>query len=141
MDFAKRHMPTSEKKKKILPMEPAEVVKAFEAEGGEITEEELLEIAAEVQKQLASDELDETALDRALKSGALRLAVLDVKKQEPPAEDWPLYGNDRVILTPHMASNTEECMARMALHAAWQIDKVLGGHQPDWPVNQPKRSS
>ena len=85
--------------------------------------------------------LDEAALDRALRSGALRLAVLDVQKQEPPAEDWPLYGNDRVILTPHMASNTEECMARMALHAARQIDKVLSGHQPDWPVNQPKRSS
>lgn len=83
--------------------------------------------------------LDESALDRALRSGALRLAVLDVQKQEPPAEDWPLYGNENVILTPHMASNTEECMARMALHAAWQIDKVLDGHQPDWPVNRPKQ--
>ena len=49
--------------KKVILMDPAEAVKAFEAEGGEITEEELLEIAAEVQKQLASDELDETALD------------------------------------------------------------------------------
>ena len=62
-EIAQKLFENEEFLKKILPMEPAEVVKAFEAEGGEITEEELLEIAAEVQKQLASDELDETALD------------------------------------------------------------------------------
>jgi len=62
-EIAQKLFENEEFLKKILPMEPAEVVKAFEAEGGEITEEELLEIAAEVQKQLASEELDETALD------------------------------------------------------------------------------
>jgi D-3-phosphoglycerate dehydrogenase len=81
--------------------------------------------------------LDDEALNTALKQGELRLAVLDVQKQEPPTADWPLYQNDRVILTPHMASNTEECMGRMALHAAWQIDKVLSGGRPDWAVNHP----
>lgn len=78
--------------------------------------------------------VDEAALDRALQAGQLRGAVLDVQSQEPPGEDWPLYQNEKVILTPHMASNTEECMGRMALHAAWQIHKVLSGETPDWPV-------
>ncbi len=81
--------------------------------------------------------VDETALDEALRAGQLRCAVLDVQSQEPPRADWPLYQNDKVILTPHMASNTEECMDRMALHAAWQVHKVLNGDKPDWPVNQP----
>lgn len=82
--------------------------------------------------------LDEAALDQALKDGKLARAVLDVQSSEPPEADYPLYQNDKVLLTPHMASNTEECMARMALHAAWQIHKVLSGDMPDWPVNCPK---
>lgn len=82
--------------------------------------------------------VDEPALDAALRAGELRCAVLDVQSQEPPSPDWPLYCNEKVILTPHMASNTEECMGRMALHAAWQVHKVLSGAAPDWPVNQPK---
>ena len=82
--------------------------------------------------------VDENALDAALKAEELRYAVLDVQSQEPPKEDYPLYKNEKVILTPHMASNTEECMGRMAFHAAMQIHKVLSGGQPDWPVNHPK---
>lgn len=81
--------------------------------------------------------LDEAALDKALREGKLARAVLDVQSKEPPEADYPLYQNEKVILTPHMASNTEECMARMALHAAWQIHKVLSTGTPDWPVNHP----
>ena len=82
--------------------------------------------------------VDELALDAALKADQFRYAVLDVQSQEPPKEDYPLYQNEKVILTPHMASNTEECMGRMALHAAMQIHKVLSGEKPDWPVNHPQ---
>lgn len=82
--------------------------------------------------------LDEAALDKALKENKFRCAVLDVQRQEPPASDWPLYANEKVIATPHMASNTKECMDRMALHAAQQIVKVLSGQQPDWAVNHPR---
>lgn len=83
--------------------------------------------------------VNEQALDRALREGKLSRAVMDVQEREPPERDDPLLQNERVILTPHMASNTEECMARMALHAAWQIHKVLSGEKPDWPVNSPKK--
>lgn len=81
--------------------------------------------------------VDETALLAALDGGKLSYAVLDVQKREPPAADDLLMRNPKVLLTPHMASNTGECMARMALHAAWQIHKVLSGEMPDWPVNHP----
>lgn len=81
--------------------------------------------------------VDESALLRALDSGKLSFAVLDVQKSEPPRQDDPLLRREDVLLTPHMASNTKECMARMALHAAWQIHKVLSGGTPDWPVNHP----
>ena len=81
--------------------------------------------------------VDETALLAALDSGKLSYAVLDVQKQEPPAADDPLRQHPKVLLTPHMASNTQESMARMALHAAWQIHKVLSGETPVWAVNHP----
>ena len=81
--------------------------------------------------------VDEQALCHALDAGRPAFAVLDVQKQEPPEPENPLRKREDVLLTPHMASNTEECMARMALHAAWQIHKVLSGIAPDWPVNHP----
>ena len=83
--------------------------------------------------------VDETALLAALDAGKLSYAVLDVQKQEPPAADDPLRKHHKVLLTPHMASNTQESMARMALHAAWQIHKVLSGETPEWAVNHPVR--
>lgn len=81
--------------------------------------------------------VDEAALIRALDSGKLSFAVLDVQNREPPEMDDPLRRHEKILLTPHMASNTEECMERMSLHAAWQIHKVLSGERPDWPVNLP----
>ena len=44
---------------------------------------------------------------------------------------------DNVVVTPHMASNTEECMKLMAVQAASQIHLVLSGQEPAWPVNHP----
>lgn len=80
--------------------------------------------------------VNEMALDTALKEGQLFKAVLDVQSQEPPKQDYPLFKNENVILTPHMASNTYECMNRIAQHAAMEIDRVLNGKTPKWPVNQ-----
>jgi lactate dehydrogenase-like 2-hydroxyacid dehydrogenase len=56
--------------------------------------------------------VDEAALVRALKDGRLGAAGLDVFEHEPqvPVE---LLGLDNVVLTPHIASNTEETMAAM----------------------------
>ncbi len=71
----------------------------------------------------------------ALASGRLRGAAVDVFSQEPPPPDHPLLGLPNVILSPHMASHTEEAMRRMAVDAASEIVRVLRGERPRWAVN------
>lgn len=80
--------------------------------------------------------VDESALIKALKEETIAGAALDVYSQEPLPMDSPLFKLDNVILTPHLASNTDETMDRMALHAAMEVDRVLSGNEPKWPVNQ-----
>lgn len=81
--------------------------------------------------------IQEQALLQGLTEGKIAGAFIDVFNREPPSMDNPLLTLDNVSATPHMASNTEECMRRMAVQAASQIDLVFSGSQPDWPVNQP----
>lgn len=56
--------------------------------------------------------VDEPALVRALKEGRLGAAGLDVFENEPQVPE-ELLGLDNVVLTPHIASNTEETMRAM----------------------------
>lgn len=79
---------------------------------------------------------DEELAD-AVRSGKIAGAFTDVFNQEPPAPENSLLHTDDIGVTPHMASNTEECMMRMATEAASQIDLILRGEAPTWPVNKP----
>jgi D-3-phosphoglycerate dehydrogenase len=81
--------------------------------------------------------VNESDLIEALRSETIAGAALDVYRKEPPETDNPLFAMSNVLLTPHNASLTRECMARLALHAAQGIDEVLSGRQPTWPVNKP----
>lgn len=81
--------------------------------------------------------VNEKELIEALKTEEIAGAFLDVFEQEPPSEHNPLLSMDNVIVTPHMASNTEECMILMAVQAASEIVKVLSNEKPCWPVNNP----
>jgi D-3-phosphoglycerate dehydrogenase len=85
------------------------------------------------------DVVDAPALIEALRNGTIAGAAIDVYEKEPPPKDNPLMGMSNVLLTPHNASQTRECMIRMALHAAQGIDEVLSGKRPTWPVNAPKQ--
>lgn len=80
--------------------------------------------------------VDQTALQTALQTGEIAGAVVDVFDQEPLPADDAWYQVPNVILTPHIASNTAECMARMATDAASEVDRVLTGQAPQWPVNK-----
>jgi phosphoglycerate dehydrogenase-like enzyme len=51
--------------------------------------------------------VDEAALIRALRSGHLGGAALDVVKREPLAPDSPLWEMPRVIISPHSASTVD----------------------------------
>lgn len=78
--------------------------------------------------------VDETALVEALRNRTIAGAALDVFQQEPPATDHPLYALDNVILSPHSAALTQECVIRMATGAARGVVEVLTGLAPRHPV-------
>ena len=80
--------------------------------------------------------VDQAAMQKALTKGEIAHAVVDVFDQEPLPEDDPWRQVPNVTLTPHIASNTVECMARMATVAASEVARVLEGNDPQWPVNK-----
>lgn len=70
--------------------------------------------------------IDEDALIEALREGRLAGAGLDVFREEPTAPDrWRDVPN--VILSPHMAGQTVEAMARLRAAAAYNLKTVLTG--------------
>ena len=81
--------------------------------------------------------VDEDALFDALTAGHLRGAGLDVTRQEPPQPDNPLLGLKNVVLTPHMASLTEEGVSRMAMASVQNcLDAIDGRLRPEFVVNK-----
>jgi D-3-phosphoglycerate dehydrogenase / 2-oxoglutarate reductase len=80
--------------------------------------------------------VDETALVSALKEGRLRAAGLDVFGYEPIRPGNPLLDLDNVILTPHVASYSEEGLVDY-FQAAYQIvsDFLVRSRIPETVIN------
>jgi D-3-phosphoglycerate dehydrogenase / 2-oxoglutarate reductase len=79
--------------------------------------------------------VDEKALYTALKTGVIAGAAIDVYDPEPPLNDNPLYELENIILSPHSAALTQECVIRMAVGAAEGVVDVLSGKRPRFVVN------
>jgi D-3-phosphoglycerate dehydrogenase len=79
--------------------------------------------------------VDEQALVQALKDDRLAGAALDVYDPEPPKADNPLFAMDNVVLTPHLASFTNDGRRRMGLMAAEGVLSVLHGEKPQYLAN------
>ena len=73
--------------------------------------------------------IDEKALALILSKGWIRGAAIDVFENEPKIEP-ELLKLDNIILTPHIASATEETRAKMAELAAENIIAALSGKEP-----------
>ena len=119
-DFVSLHLPATEETigligaKELGLMRPTAYLINC-ARGGIINENDLAVVLAE--KKIAG-------------------AALDVLAAEPPDYSNPLFKANNIIVTPHSAALTWECMDRMALHAAQRIYEVLSGKTPTWPVNK-----
>jgi len=78
--------------------------------------------------------VDEVALHKALTSGQIAGAGLDVMVEEPPKPDHPLFALDNVIFTPHMAGPTWENWTRAFRNAFDNIQRVAAGQPPFWVI-------
>lgn len=68
--------------------------------------------------------LDEAALKAGLDAGRIGAAALDVFAEEP-AMKHPLFGNEKVVLTPHLGASTNEAQENVAIQIAEQMADYL----------------
>ena len=79
--------------------------------------------------------VDEAALIRALESGEIAGAALDVFEQEPVSTDNPLLQMDNVICTPHMASASARMGPESRRRLGRELAMCLMGRWPRSAVN------
>jgi D-3-phosphoglycerate dehydrogenase len=80
--------------------------------------------------------IDEAALERALDSGKVGGAALDVFPSEPMTEN-PLFGRPDVVVTPHLGASTAEATDRAGYQSAEQVVAALDGGVVSTAVNIP----
>jgi len=80
--------------------------------------------------------VDEVALVKALETGQVGGAALDVYSQEPPPESLQaLIQHPHVVATPHIAASTEEAQTKVAKQITEQVIHALRGEPVQSPVN------
>lgn len=75
--------------------------------------------------------IDDTALLKALESGKVAGAALDVFETEPPV-DYSLAKHPNVICTPHIGAQTKEAQIRAATDIATEVMNILEGQSARW---------
>lgn len=79
--------------------------------------------------------IDESALTDALRRRALAGAAVDVYALQPLAPDHPFLGLDNMLLTPHVASLTDESAIAMGVGTARQVLQLIRRERPEHLVN------
>ncbi|BAD41216.1 NAD(P)-dependent oxidoreductase [Symbiobacterium thermophilum] len=79
--------------------------------------------------------VDEGALVEALREERIAGAALDVFEREPVDPENPLLQLDNVLLSPHSAAQTRECVIRMSVTTAQGVIDALTGRRPRYIVN------
>ena len=75
--------------------------------------------------------VDEIALIHAMEEGKVAQAGLDVLEEEPTSPDNPLLHMDNVLVTPHLASFTQESGEKSRTFAMYNAARVLRGEDPE----------
>lgn len=68
--------------------------------------------------------IDEESLLHYLNQGKIKAAALDVFKEEPP-RDQRLYTHEKILLSPHMGSQTKEAKLRVGKTVVTIVDNFL----------------
>ena len=79
--------------------------------------------------------LDERALEKALTSGWISAAAIDVFENEPPDPKSPLLKLSNITMTPHTAAFTVEATKALWLACIGAVVDVLHGRRPQSPAN------
>lgn len=79
--------------------------------------------------------VDDSALLKALNSGKVKAAGLDVTDPEPLPQGHPLLEHDNILVTPHVASATREGRKRIFTMATDQVLTGLSGSVPSNILN------
>lgn len=112
-DFVSVHVPLLDSTKHLINKERLEIMKP----------------SAYLVNTSRGPVVDEVALVEALKNKTIRAAALDVFENEPKLADG-LAELSNVIITPHIASATEETRSKMSKMAAENIVAVFEGNEP-----------
>ncbi len=80
--------------------------------------------------------IDEEALAKAVEEKRVSGAAIDVFSSEPITKSV-LFGNDNIIVTPHLGASTTEAQAMAAKDIAKQIIDVFKGQPARYAVNAP----
>jgi D-3-phosphoglycerate dehydrogenase len=83
--------------------------------------------------------IDEAALVRALQSGQVSGAGLDVLEREPPVLTNPLLTMGNVVLAPHAGFYSQESISELKQRTARNVAAVLTGNWPSSVVNREVR--
>lgn len=82
--------------------------------------------------------VDAAALRRALDSGRIAAAGLDVLEQEPPGADHPLIGHPQMLMSPHIAWFSAESEIILRSRAAENVVAWASGDVPRYSVVDPR---
>jgi phosphoglycerate dehydrogenase-like enzyme len=71
--------------------------------------------------------INEEALIKALSTGRIKGAALDVFDHEPLADGHPFYALENVLLSPHCADRTADCFDQAMRFFLLQFDRFIKG--------------
>jgi len=69
--------------------------------------------------------IDEAALIKAVESGKVAQAALDVYEKEPPDMNNPVFKQEKIVTAPHLGASTEEAQLNVSTEIAQQVVDVL----------------